>query len=154
MASDLTLKEVIANPGRFNAPTFDQFKKNPDKYRESPEDVLACADVGSDILRKEIKEKFFYIGGSLQIKHREVDGKQLKFYKYHGGYKGKSLEKVDKIAADLGWKLLDIDIIPDLEKTTAGKYILHVYYVKRGQVGGTQGKGMPLANSGGVTEDA
>lgn len=113
MATNLTMKDLFDNPHKYGLPSFDEYAKAPDKYRSREDDTLACVDNGPTILRRDIKEHVYHIEG----------------------YKVRSLHEVEKIARGHGWTMLDMDIEPNLERTTAGKYIMHTYFVLKGNHG-------------------
>lgn len=97
-------------------PSFDEFCKNPDKYRVRSDQVLATTDACDSILKRDIKKQYFMING----------------------HKVETLEKVQQIANDLGWDLSKMKMEPELQKTTAGKYEVHMKFVMRGIITGEE----------------
>jgi hypothetical protein len=111
MGRELTLKDIMRNPEKFGMPTFDEYCRNPDKYKIREDEILSVVSDGVDILRNAVVEQVYHIKG----------------------YKVKTLEKIESIAKDLGWEMTELDIKPELERTTGGKYVIHVYFVQKGQ---------------------
>lgn len=110
MGRELTLEDIAANPEKFGLPTFDEFCKNPDKYRIRDDDTLICVEDGVNVLRRDVRKQIYHILG----------------------YKVDTLEKVEQVAKDHGWNMSQMDIKPNLERVTAGKYDIHVHFVVRG----------------------
>lgn len=118
-----TLEDIIENPKAYgaalgiNVPTFDEFRKNPDKYKTGPLSLLEVAEQGPLNFRRHLRTIRYHIGGE------EV----------------KTLEAVEQRAKDLGWDLLRMEMKPELEQVTGGRIDVHVKFVQKEQVVATQG---------------
>ena len=104
---DTTLDDVLENPNKFGAPTFEEFKRNREKYLGREDDKLAFADRGSTILRRDIKKHIY-----------EIEG-----------YRCKTLEEVERVASSQGIPLKQLDYKPELIQCGAGKYDVIVKFV-------------------------
>jgi len=110
-ASTLQLEDLLNNPARFGLPTFEEFCLNPDRYFAKETDILDCVDESGHILRKSnlIKGQVY-----------ELEG-----------YRCDSLEKVQDLATEMGIKLSELDMKPDLQKDLAGKYLIHIKFTRK-----------------------
>jgi len=109
---DADLEMMIRDPHRFGVPTFEEFRKNPDKYK-MPKDWLLQA----------ISDQ----PGKSQIGHlvRKVVYRCL-------GFDCSTLEEVERVAANEGLHLTDLDIRPQMIQDLAGKYVVRVDFVRKG----------------------
>lgn len=98
-AAELTLEDVMADPKRYGAPTFQEFCKNPDAWRGKETFTLDSISNGSLVIQQLIKTMTYKIDG----------------------YKCRTLEEVEKIALNQGYDLRTLKMVPELEKDTAGK---------------------------------
>lgn len=120
--SATNMDEIFENPNKFGVPTFEQFSKNPDKYRRPVEGLFETADKGSTVLKGLIKEHVYEIMG----------------------YRTKSLEEVQRIMRNEGANPDDYEMRPELERLTAGKLRAIVRIVKKKPKGIiTDGKSSP-----------
>lgn len=103
------LIEILATPEKFGAPTFEQFAKDPEKYLGRDDDLLLTASEGAHGLKQS----------NLVGKH---------YYKIFG-YSAKTEEHVWRIMKDEGYTPRDFEIKPELVKTLAGQYDIHVDFV-------------------------
>ena len=87
------MKDIDIHPGeelrKMGAPTFQEFKKNREKWVGRDDDVLARADKGGNINR--VTKKHIY----------EIEG-----------HRCKSLEEVERVAASKGIPLRELDYQP------------------------------------------
>jgi len=60
---DVSFDDVIDDPKRFGMPSFDEFCKNPDKYRKRDDDLLASADDGAQTFRKLVRKNIYFVDG-------------------------------------------------------------------------------------------
>lgn len=90
-------------------PTFDEFKKNPDKYRSRKDEVLASADHGSIDLRSLVRTHKY-----------EIEG-----------YRCDNLETVERVAKDEGIDLGQLEMKPEIIPIGAGKCDILVRFVKK-----------------------
>lgn len=92
MGNSLTLDDIMADPTRFGMPTFDEFSKNPDKYKSRADDLLEKADVGSVNLKNIVRK-----------------------YKYQVfGFDCDSLERVERIMKEEGHISTDFNMVPEI----------------------------------------
>lgn len=76
---------------RSNFPTFDEFRKNPDKWRERPEEILEAVDSSSHTFRDVIKRQVYF---------------------WRDTHECKSLEQVERIAREEGYDLSGLEMEP------------------------------------------
>lgn len=88
-------------------PTFDEFKKNPDRWRLGKEQLFESIDRSTDMDRKNVAKQRLY---------------------WRDGKTTMSLEKLQAIAASEGYSLSDIDILPfrEINGSGTGKDVIHV----------------------------
>jgi hypothetical protein len=72
-------------------PTFDEFKKNPDKYRRRPEEILESADRSTIAFRDRVSKQR---------------------YGWRDQYVFDSLEQVQRVIKDEGYSELDLEMEP------------------------------------------
>lgn len=78
-------------------PTFDEFRKNPDKYRNRADQLLESADTSTQSFRKALtKQK----------------------YCWRNTYLCDSLEKIERIAKEEGFTVDDLEMQPRVLSTT------------------------------------
>lgn len=70
--------ELRENPHKFGAPTFEEFKRNRDKYLGRSDDTLSSIDKGTELLSQYVKRHIYEIAG----------------------HRCKTLEEVERIASD------------------------------------------------------
>ena len=123
MALKYTLDDIAQNPKAYElalgvpVPTFDEYAKNPEKYRGRRDEILESAQNGPELLRK-------------------VTGK---IYYYVGGYKVDSIEKAERVALDMGWDISQMQMKPNLDNAGGGKFDVHVHFENGGGHETTQG---------------
>ena len=91
-------------------PTFDEFQKNPHKYKDSNESVLELIERGPEVLRDATAGKHVL----------SVVGKRVK-----------NLEEMQRTAKDMGFNLERMTFEVNLENVGKGKYIHHVNLVPK-----------------------
>lgn len=106
---DGSMDDILLNPEKYGAPTFEQFKKNRDKYLGSEDQTLATVDKGSHNLNRVVN-KYTY----------EIEG-----------FRCDSLEKVEQIAADYGIPLRSLDYRPELIPQGGGKAKMLIKFVSK-----------------------
>lgn len=89
-------------------PTFDEYIKNPDKYRKSNEDIFAVIERGPETLRNATKGKHVL----------KVLGKRVS-----------SIGQMIRVAKDMGFDLKKMTFEVNLENVGNGQYIHHVNLV-------------------------
>lgn len=117
MARDIKNGDLKA----MGVPTFQEFEKNPDKYREKfygrEDDTLAWDDKGSTMLKDKVKKHIY-----------EVEG-----------YKCKTLEDVQRVAHNMGYKMNELKVIREIVPHAGGwcdirvKYLSHETFNRRKQ---------------------
>lgn len=113
------LGEIIRNPRDFGAPTWEEFKANPEKWRRPAHELLARVDSGTKTLRK-LKEHWYYFED-----HRCT-----------------SIEDVERVAREEG---VDLSTLPDncvkigLEQLAGGQFRAHCKFHRPGWVPGEKG---------------
>lgn len=108
-----TQNDVIENPAAFGAPTFEEFKRNREKYVGRDDDVLAQVDKGGELVRK-FAQRFIY----------EIEG-----------YRCKTLEEVERVASSQGIPLRELDYRPHVIPQGAGKWDAVIRFVPKSSTG-------------------
>lgn len=88
---DIEMKDIVANPKKFGAPTFEEYCRNRDKFSPTmtEKDHLAAIDNGGQNLKRYTKCKVF-----------EVLGQQFN-----------SLEKAEKFCREYGIPIKDWKVV-------------------------------------------
>lgn len=89
---DATIDDVLADPAKFGAPSFDDFKKNREKYKGRDDDQLASADKGSTALNRHVRKHYYELNG-----HRTT-----------------KIEELERIARNEGYTLKELVFKPEL----------------------------------------
>jgi hypothetical protein len=106
------------NPHKFGMPTFEEFCKDPDKWRQKEDEQFALADKGSSILKHYVTKQIY-----------EIDG-----------YRCRSLDEVDKIAKSQGYSLDQLEFSPVIIPDVGRKCKLLVRFrIRKNNNGGTLG---------------
>lgn len=119
--SNLTVQDIMENPSAFGAPTFDEFKRNREKWIGREDELLGYVDSGSGLLQSVVRRyKYSFIPIVMGLRGREISCK--------------GLEEVERMAIEHGTRLKDLDISPNMEQDGGGKYLVHVRFFakKRG----------------------
>lgn len=103
------MEDILKDPEAFGAPTFEQFKKNREKYMGRDDETLALVDRGSHNL-KRVVDKYTY----------EIEG-----------FRCDTLEKVEQIAADYGIALRELDYRPELIPQGGGKAKMLIKFISK-----------------------
>lgn len=92
-SQDMALEDMLEFLIPRGFPTFDEFKKNPDKYRINPEHLFESADgsVTTGMRKRLFRQKYYW--------RDQYDC-------------GDSLEKVQRIAKDEGYEITDLEMQP------------------------------------------
>ena len=110
-ADSKELDDIAANPEKYGAPTFEDFCRNRDKYIARDDSSLADVDNGSNRLGR-IAKKYIY----------EIEG-----------YRCKTLEEVEKVAACQGIPLKELDYRPVLIPQGGGEATMLVKFISRNE---------------------
>lgn len=109
IGSETTMDDLMAEPESYGLPTFDQFVKNSEKYLGRDDDRFMEVDRGSKNLDRHVQRHVY-----------EIEG-----------YRCKSLEEVERIAAQQGIALRELDYRPQVIPTGAGKCDLLIRFVSK-----------------------
>lgn len=113
MTFETDMNDIIENPHKFGAPTFEEFRKNPKLFTRSKEAAFEAVDQSSHLagMRALIKkQKLFFLASN---------GKQ---------YPCKSLEEVYQVAQAEGVDTSKIQYEPHVIPTGDGKCDIHVLF--------------------------
>lgn len=103
-------REQVAYLKSAGFPTFDQYAKNPDNYRETWEEVFQSLEEGPQLLRDLTKGKHV-----LRVCGTKVD----------------SVGQMIRIAKDMGFDLKKMTYTVNLEAVGNGQYVHHVNLVPK-----------------------
>lgn len=103
--------DVFDDPKKFGMPTFEEFKKNREKYLAPYDDVMRQVDRGSTHLSK-ITKKYFY----------EFEGCRCR-----------SLEEVERIARDHGVSLQELGYTAEIMPIGGGKCDILVKFISKAE---------------------
>lgn len=96
---DDDLAEILESPTKFGLPTFDEFARNPEKYREAADELFKSADHGSDNIRKMVTKHIYFVEG-IECKTLEMAERVIK----EEGLKMSDMEMYPTIVPDVGLK--------------------------------------------------
>ena len=107
----MDFNDILASPNKYGAPSFQEFKRNREKWMGRDDDKLASADEGSRVLK---------------------NGNRVKKHIYEiEGHRCKNLEQVEKTASNLGLNIKDLDYRPEVLPLGGGKCDVLVKFVSR-----------------------
>lgn len=106
---ELDAQYLFDNPEEFGLPTFEQFRRNPEKYIGREDERLEEVDRGGEQIRNVVQRHIY-----------EIEG-----------YRCKSLEEVERVASQQGIPLRELDYRPEVVPTSAGKCDLLVRFVNK-----------------------
>lgn len=109
ISRNLSQEDILEDPNRYGLPTFQEFCKNPEKWRANPEQVLIDATRGSTILKKAISKITFAFRC----------------------WETSSAEKIERILADYGLKPQDVEMKPELIYLGNGKCKCIVNFIEK-----------------------
>jgi hypothetical protein len=101
--------DVANDPHKFGAPTFEEFKRNREKYMGRDDDTLESAEKGSQTLKKYVK-RYLY----------EIEG-----------YRCRTLDEVDRVATSQGIPIKDLDYRPTVVPLGGGKFDILVKFISK-----------------------
>ena len=105
------IEDLIRDPGKYGAPTFAEFCRNPDKYRKNKEQTLITADGGSKVVQGIQKHKY------------SVEGVECE-----------SLEQAQRIISDMGLKQEELEFGVNLEDVGNHKIVAHVNFRRKSKL--------------------
>ena len=108
--NEAEMQDIASNPHSFGAPTFEEFKKNREKYLLTHDQVFANIDKGSHNLAKVLESRYEY----------EIEG-----------FRCKTLEEVERIAGDYGIPMNGLDYRPELLPQGGGKAKMLIKFVSK-----------------------
>lgn len=110
--NELTVEDVLENPTRFGMPTFEEFQKNPDKYKGRADEILESADKSTTVKQ-----------------FRDLIERQT--YSAFGFDCGTSLEKVERVILGEGYVLTDMQMVPRVSPEIGGKVRINIDFVPK-----------------------
>lgn len=102
-------QEILENPSKFGMPTFEEFARNSEKYLGREDDGFAQVDRGSRNLDRHVERHIY-----------EIEG-----------YRCKTLEEVERVAASQGIALGELDYQPQVIPLGGGKCNILVKFVSK-----------------------
>jgi hypothetical protein len=105
--TDVKAEDILEDPTKFGMPTFDEFRRSPEKYLGRDDERFSEVDRGSVLIQNLIQKHIYVIEG----------------------YRCKSLEEVERVAADMGIPIRELDYRPQIRPTGAGKCDVVVQFV-------------------------
>lgn len=108
---DATFQDVLDDPNKYGVPTFEEFKRNPEKWLGKDDDIFSSADASfsNKDMRKFVKKHIY-----------EIEG-----------YKCSSLHEVEKIAKDHDIPIKELDYRPEMIPQGGGKWDVKVRFVPK-----------------------
>lgn len=111
IASVEDTQKIFENPNYYGLPTFEEFSKNHEKYMGRDDDAFGQVDQGSKQLNKHVQRHVY-----------EIEG-----------YRCKSLEEVERVAASQGIRVNELDYKPQLMPLGGGKCDILVKFVSKAE---------------------
>lgn len=110
MSKPLTsIEDLYEDPGAFGMPTFDEFRKNREKWLGRDDDTLACVSKGGEAANKKHSKHTY-----------EIEG-----------YRCKTLEEVERVAREQGIALRSLDFRAIIVPQGAGRGELLIKFVSK-----------------------
>lgn len=94
---DANASDVLHDPHRFGFVTFDEFKRNPDRWRKRKDRAFASVDRGSKLLGNRVARQTYEV----------FDGSGV-------GYKCRSLEDCEQTASYMGYSIDQLVMKPEI----------------------------------------
>lgn len=95
-------------------PSFEEWKKNPEKYRQAKENMFAQVDQGSSLLKNLKRQKYYF---------KTIAGNK---------YECQSLNKVAEIAEQEGLQLSELSCHPELVEDSSATITCQVTFCAPG----------------------
>jgi hypothetical protein len=106
------VEDLLANPHKFGAPSFEEFARNPDKWRARKDHWFEAVDKGSQMIGSVVsKQKYF------------VEGVPCA-----------TLEKCEQHAKDLGLSIEDLEPRPQMHYMGGRDWEIHINWVKKNAI--------------------
>lgn len=110
---NVSFDDIMNNPHKYGLPSFEEFRKNPDPWREKwrgrHDEIMAIVDAGSANLKHHV------------VKHR---------YRF-GEWEESSLERIEKLANDHGLSVMDLDFTSKVVPIGGGKCDILVEFAQK-----------------------
>jgi hypothetical protein len=103
------MQDLLSNPKAYGLPTFDEYCKDPDTYKQSYKRLLTEAELGPDAYRGQTREIWYWVGLN----------------------KFKTTDRAHQCMQDMGWAGKDVAMRVDTDKGTAGKLIFNVRFFEQ-----------------------
>ncbi len=84
----LTIEDILQNPHKYGAPTFEEFQRNPGRWKKRNDDAMVTLTDGPERHRSELKAIKYFVNGL------ELSGEN----------------EVERALGDHGYGLEDIDL--------------------------------------------
>lgn len=105
---EVQLQDIVDDPSKYGAPTFDEFRRHPEKWLGRADEKLISADQGSQVL------------GNVQRHIYEIEG-----------YRCKTIEEVERVAKSQGIPLKELDYRAQLIPCGGGKADVLVKFISK-----------------------
>ena|SRR6185312_8243912 len=102
-------EEIEFDVTKHGFPTFEEFRRNPDRWREQPEGVFATVEKAGNLFKGYIR----------RIKY-ELEG-----------YRFETLHEVQRAARNMGYRDSDLTFQPEMVEAIAGKCDVIVRFVSK-----------------------
>jgi hypothetical protein len=107
------MADIVAHPEKYGAPTFEEFRKNPNKYMRGPEQSLTAVQNEGTIRNLVERHKYFFRSGS------------------GISYECKTLEEVQKVAHSEGVPTSLLDYDPQVVPLGNGKCEMKITFYRK-----------------------
>lgn len=107
--TDAELDDLIENPAKYGAPSWEEFQKHPEKFRKRKDHLFAVADASSKKLGKVITKQVYWMDG----------------------VKCDTPEKAQETMYNLGITPDELQLKIDLEDIGGQKAIAHIYFKRK-----------------------
>lgn len=107
LSQEINWQEALPHLIKKGFPTFDEFRKNPDKWRKRPDDILESVDRSTQTFRDDVKDQK---------------------YLWEDKYEVDSLEDIERICREEGVNRGDLEIEPVIRQANEGKVEIFVRF--------------------------
>lgn len=115
---EVQLADIIANPNKFGAPTYEQFCRNPNRWRLPSDSVLQSASAGSRVFNNVKKQRYEVLRPTGAVT------------------KCQTLEEVERVCLSEGIAIEELEMRNELIDVGAGKVEILVQFRRKPKVGG------------------
>lgn len=106
---EIKVNDIYEDPNKFGMPTFEEFKKNPERWTGRSDDILSSVSEGGTAVKYLYRKQLY-----------EIEG-----------YRCKSLEEVERVANSQGIKLKELDYRPQMIPQGGGHWDMLVKFVSK-----------------------